>query len=1761
MKRLIVALAALALIAAPAFAQGVDTDADGIPDAVEYTLGSDPERAEEFVPQWHDGTIGDDDTSVSDQHADAPDFVDVLLANVAQDRWLWKITFAEDYVGDTNTFILYLDADGDLITGRQEADWVRGTDLMFVQQNGGYKLARHTEGMAPGELRMTTVGNAIYVCEELPLGEGPGQPRFRVLSHVSPPKQADSDQMELQPVIVPERRDAPMPRTGPPADPAPLAELTTDRPDRDGDGVPDDVEEVLGMAPDRPNTMHLIGTDGTLAGGDETQEFTQSNDIAAVYFGNAAGDRWVWRIDFADEFQTAGRLIILYLDCDNDRSTGRQEYGAVQGTDMMLTWNRGSLSPSVRNADVLSDNRNLRGMIDGKSLYLSMDLKLAQNREGNSEYRASVLSQFPEDPADNDSTEWLIVAGPGQSDEPKPRIGSLSEIYSEGVWVEVPWLYWREQLRDMNAVSVDLAEAELSDMHLDDHAPVADAAGATATVLAPVAGDYHLNVVLQDSAERREEVRLAVGGRDVATMVAAANNGLISIFSTPEPISLTEGEPITFTSDGPAQDGRICELTLTREMLLPPGLALDHVSAYCPPGQRAQAPGDAVAVDVCFLSNDACTARVEWGAGDALDRAAEEERSTYSHRIRLEGLERGATYSYRITAGRGDSAVTDEVRTFVADFARPERCGVDRARMDLMVTDPVEGRPAWPVSGGVPIPEGHLRDAQHCRVMQGGTLVAADFRELAWWPDGSVKWLLVSLLHTGGDYALEYGQAVAAPEVERPIVVAETPQGLRVTTDVLQAEISRERFSPPGDLWRDLNADGTFAPDEQCIAATEGALLVDADGNRYSTAGAPVERLVVEEAGPVRTVVMAEGHFTGDAGGSLGWRCRMYFTRGFAGVPTVFTLLGDQGETIRPPTMTLVKSLEVPIEFPVDLAAAAQAAEGEEAAALAAAQQGMRLLHDYDNHYVITRGDEREEHVGHTNAAVGLAWEDGGARRSIAVTMRDFWQLYPKAYSAEGSRLSAEIFPELPADQYADQELTPLETTQYYYWRMNGAYGVPMGVALSYDLLFYSYADTADKELMDEAWDSIPLLTPSPEHYCVSGAFGDLEPEQAGVFDSYQQWIDDGFELIEQRRERVREYDWLSFGDTWGERMVNWTNQEYDLQWGLLVQFARSGDWRYFARAEEAARHTAAVDTINFAPDQSVLGLQKAHCLGHVGGYEMVRPENAQYWFNTGIWNTGHMWSQGVMSTWCLTGDRRYLDAGLLQTDWFAREETRSIRDQVHRAQGWSTIACLGGYDVIPHPWYLNAARLFSQNAIARQDPGTGTFIHGIGECEHDVRHVGGKAFMTGVVMSGMKMLDQIDPDEDLKNSLVRSADWLHWRMWHPQHNSFQYAQCTQFDPSSTHAGTFMLCEGLAYAYELAPKPEYREMLERSLGDMILNRGPSGSGKGYAMDLRTTPFALSAMQRWGMTALPAPPAPDPTVGMADSIYLPAGAPGLLALRVNNPSRQAMPASVEIAALPDGLTADRTRAEWTAGGGASLSPTIRLSGDAIGAVTVRYAVGETQGTLTAVTRAAGALTLGEGVGLVTGEADPVAAALASLGVELPALPDLSAGTLGGYRALLVGSEAQAKDFGGLQRDWPMLLDFIGAGGRVAFMQLQDGEHEPGFLPLPLTLSNDSSSLAEVLAPDAPLFAGGAAEGLRDCISYDTITAADPGWTVLARDRKGNPSIVEASVGDGAVLVVQPSPDRYVISAESPAGSLTVEACGQLLRNVVAWLQAQ
>jgi len=636
MKRIVAVATIAALTVFPCLAQ--DSDGDLIPDAVEAELGSDPDFAEDFALLFHDGSAAEGDETLGKAFADAPDFVDVYLASVAQDRWLFKVTFTQDYVGEPNTFILYLDADLDESTGRQDSSL--GTDLMYVQANGEFNLTEHTKGLRSDPLRMAIVGDAIYVCADLPLGEGKaeGKVRLKILSHISPPHDQDSDNMDWQIAELPEAREADKLRIGLPQPMTPIVQFSTDKPDKDGDGIPDEAELRLGMDPETRDFLHFLHDDRSIPEGDDTfGAYEKAPDVTKVYFGNVASDRWVWRVDFTEDYPAADALLIFYLDVDHDLTTGRQD--GPRGVDIMLLCQGGAFSASVRNSAVTTTDRRVRGAIDGNSVYLSMDLLLNQNQDGNSEFRGFVLSQGYLNRSDSDGTDRFTVVGPGVSDRPKSRVVAASEFRSENVYVEAPWLGWREDLREMRAITLDPASAKLTRMKLTDRALFPERGRARAAYQSPAAGRYHLALVLRDSGVCENEVEVKVRGERVANCLAAQSDGALYLFVSKQPVKLAKGDPIEIVAAQPAQDFYVAEVLLAPRPPHPRPLEITHLTTYCPPQK-----GDMVHVDVCWLTNLPCRGEIKWGEGTALDETAEGEHVTYNHRVRLEGLRRGAKY-------------------------------------------------------------------------------------------------------------------------------------------------------------------------------------------------------------------------------------------------------------------------------------------------------------------------------------------------------------------------------------------------------------------------------------------------------------------------------------------------------------------------------------------------------------------------------------------------------------------------------------------------------------------------------------------------------------------------------------------------------------------------------------------------------------------------------------------------------------------------------------------------------------------------------------------------------------------------------------------------------------------------------------------------------------------------------------------------------------------------------------------------------------
>ncbi len=175
-------------------------------------------------------------------------------------------------------------------------------------------------------------------------------------------------------------------------------------------------------------------------------------------------------------------------------------------------------------------------------------------------------------------------------------------------------------------------------------------------------------------------------------------------------------------------------------------------------------------------------------------------------------------------------------------------------------------RKGEPVSGGVPLPRGLVRDPARLKLVDSaGREVPAQFSVInRWISDGSVMWLLVqarAAVPAKGQavFHLRPGPARARAGL---LKVTDAADAVTVDTGRIKFRVSKTKFNLIDSAWLDADGDGKYAPDEQVVVSDPrgGSVftLKSKDETYTSAAGAP-KRVAVEESGPERVTVHAEG--------------------------------------------------------------------------------------------------------------------------------------------------------------------------------------------------------------------------------------------------------------------------------------------------------------------------------------------------------------------------------------------------------------------------------------------------------------------------------------------------------------------------------------------------------------------------------------------------------------------------------------------------------------------------------------------------------------------------------------------------------------------------------------------------------------------------------------------------------------------------------------------------------------------------------------
>ncbi len=833
-------------------------------------------------------------------------------------------------------------------------------------------------------------------------------------------------------------------------------------------------------------------------------------------------------------------------------------------------------------------------------------------------------------------------------------------------------------------------------------------------------------------------------------------------------------------------------------------------------------------VRVRFTTSAPAVCHVSGGsAADSLKTGSPETEALRNHRFDVAATP-GQAHFVQIHGKAGDQEFSSD--TIKVAPPKPFPTGsAKRTELPLTVQETAGVARNEPVTFGLPIPQGALGNPQALSLVDGKKTIPTQSRALVRWPDHSVKWLLVSgrvelKAKQKKTLALAFGSEVTPAE---PAASPLQEKGDTLTVDMGKARLTINRKTGAGSL----------ETAGKVLKQLPESRLTSTDGRVFH---GKVESVSVEEHGPQRVVVLTRGHHLDEAGKPwFGFELRYFLHAGDPFVRIDHILQHDMvsSDMKYGDEMKSFRSLDLVFATGSDSAEAALE-EGGKTATLA---PGERLFQHEGDAFTLPDGGKGAH-------APGVATAGG-----LSVALRDFWQQWPKAIKVEEGALALGLYPAItPKDRYAER---PDEHILYYYLR-DGNYTFRSGFEKRHELLV-GPAEAANAAEIRGRVDQALLVTAPPVWYLDSGALPGLGSSKTTAFPAYDAMLHEGAQDFLALREENQWYGLMNFGDWYGERGKNWGNIEYDLQNAMLNQYFRTGDRLFFDIAEDAARHNADVDVVHFAAGQKAgpgrarrTGQAWVHSMGHTGGYYPHDYMGMSIYAQGYAENEGHMWNQGNLAYWLLTGDQQVRRAAFQLGDWLAGPNTIDFGYGNARVPGWMGIIAMSSYFASEDPYYLNAMRLIYEEVQEKADPKAGLWVHKLspGHCYCEQPHYGEAGFMAGVLMTSLKYYYLATGDEEVAQRIVHIAHWLVENLYDPEAGNFRYTACPETGIAST--SPLIMANGLAFAANHSGDKKLIQVTRETFLRGMIASGATSRGKSLAYTTCSAPLALAEMARF-----------------------------------------------------------------------------------------------------------------------------------------------------------------------------------------------------------------------------------------------------------------------------------------------------------------------
>ncbi|UCD00155.1 MAG: hypothetical protein JSW66_09790 [Phycisphaerales bacterium] len=747
-----------------------------------------------------------------------------------------------------------------------------------------------------------------------------------------------------------------------------------------------------------------------------------------------------------------------------------------------------------------------------------------------------------------------------------------------------------------------------------------------------------------------------------------------------------------------------------------------------------------------------------------------------------------------------------------------------------------------PVTGGVPLAQG--------AAPQGVLFALCDANDnpvplqtsvLSRWKDRSARWVLLDFqaeppANTREHFKLCWGKKLKAANPEFPVEVNRQDRLSIGTRNVIVSPLRSAllRISDRVDL---------------------GLTLIDGEGRKCT---AIVESVDVQTEGEIRSTLLLRGAFRDPDGRRVfGFRV---LASVFAGLSKVYL----EPQILIDSENGVVQHLR-DLKFAVTpLVPMRSATIGGTPKWTGTSKSKVRLFQVDDENYRF------EGARGSGSKAQGWAEMNDG-RGTIAIALRDFWQQWPKSIEVDSEGLAIGLFPGFAKGTFDHME--PWYKHQYLfkdnYYRLRTGQAPRWRIWLDLSGRGSSLVQAANAPLVPSA---------DPAQAIASGVWGSIDPAGGPDMKRYDDWAENLFDNGYCRSIRVqRDYGQMNWGDWFGERRCNWGNHEYDTAKHILVQFARTGDPKYLYVGDVAARHTSEIDVIHFANDDLTRhfeedfggrsaypvrpGMVHEHCVGHVSGFydvERIRELYASLGNGSHLclapYNLGHIWTQGMVYDYFLTGNpwvKETVEKIGNNLARLAEDRKFNFRTGTHvgRVNGWTMLAIAGAYELDLDERYLKAMKLLADDAISAQDPHCGGWLWKLpgDHCYCETKHIGEAGFIGSVRINGLCRYYELSGDGRIPEVVKRAVTHLNNDTWMEQHSDWRYTSC----PASGRVGqTGVTIAALVNSVKLNGEPEHLRILRKAWDGkferlLIAPTSRPGLGKTYSMIMYGSPEAMN----------------------------------------------------------------------------------------------------------------------------------------------------------------------------------------------------------------------------------------------------------------------------------------------------------------------------